>query len=60
MDGDVGTLFFSFHFFHGILFARGTKGYYIHEEPKTADPSFSSNFWRWRDVLVRVDVSAPC
>jgi hypothetical protein len=60
MDGDVGALFFSFYFFHDILFARSTKGYYIHKEPKIADPSFGSNFWRGRDVLVRVDVFTPC
>ena len=60
MDGDVGMLVFSFHFFHGILFARGTKGYYIHEEPQISDPSFGSNFWRGRNILVRVDVFAPC
>ena len=60
MDGDVGTLFFSFSFYHDILFTRGTSGYYFYEEPKIADSSFCSNFLRGRDILVRADVSAPC
>ena len=60
MDGTVGTLCFSFSIYHDILFAGGTTEYYFYQEPEVADPSFSSNFLRGRDVLVRVDVFAPC
>ncbi len=60
MDGDVGTLFFPFYVYHDILFSRDTTGYYFYEKFKIADSSFDTNFLRGYNVLVRIDVSAPC